>query len=373
MKILRRSIAVAAIVITAAATLGAIRPGAAIAADPPWESDPFALGSITFYNSSGVVVTGGNDLAHIADYAAASSGPSSGFASFYFAVPDHTKVFPTPPNNPDPSQWNQDLQGSSAYPNGSAPAPIDGLTDPVVSFAPGDACAICTITGFTQDATAGWANLLEARVYDTDTTHYWRTDISYDKGAGTWTQVFPILEPPNWLPVQSGPHRIGSADSCLASFDSVDSITYAWYKDGVVISGATGSKYTPPESFFGKDLSCSVSASNGGGTTEGTSKPVTLGVGAALVPTTKPYLYNGTDKKTIEHGKSESVNNGKWSPAATSFKYQWYLGSKKIGGATSNKYKPSASMVGKTISCLVTAKRLHWADGSYKTAGVKVT
>jgi Bacterial Ig-like domain (group 3) len=174
-----------------AAGLLVFTAGSALAVTPPWEPDPFALGSVTFYNSSGAVITGGNDLAHIADYAAASSGPSSGFASFYFGVPDHTKVFPSPPNNPDPSQWNQDLQGSSAYPNGSAPAPINGLTHPVVSFAPGDACAICTIGGFTQDSTAGWANLLEARVYDTDLQHYWRTDISYNSAAGTWQVEFP--------------------------------------------------------------------------------------------------------------------------------------------------------------------------------------
>jgi len=376
MSISRRSIAGVAIFIVAAATLGALSPGPALATSPPWEPDPNSAtpyGNIVFYDAAGNVVTGGSDLTHIADYAAATSDPDAGAnkATLYFAAPDHTKVT---------GLWATNQQSASTtFPTSGAPGPIDGLTEPVVTLPDGAACLICSIGGFVKDATAGYADIYQVRLVDSGTggagsgTHYWSTDVMVDEGAGTWTQVYPFLEPPKWLPVQSGPHRIGSTDQCLASFDTADTVTYAWNLDGAPIGGATGVNYTPPEGSFGKDLSCTVMASNGAGDVEATSIASTLGVGPALVPTTKPFLYNGTNKRTIQHGKVESVNNGKWSPAATSFKYQWYVGKKKIAGATSNTFKPGASLVGKTISCLVTAKRLHWTDGSFKTAGVKVT
>jgi len=174
-----------------AAGLMVFTGGSALAVTPPWETDPYALGSVIFYNASGSVITSGNNLSHIADFASASTGPSSGFAAFYFGVPDHTKLLA---GVPDPIQWATDPQGASSYPNGAAPAPINTLTHPVVSFAAGDACLICTTGSFTLDTTAGWANMFEARVYDTtDSGHYWRTDISYDTAAGTWSVVFPTV------------------------------------------------------------------------------------------------------------------------------------------------------------------------------------
>jgi hypothetical protein len=185
--------------------------------------------------------------------------------------------------------------------------------------------------------------------------------------------VYPVITAPGWLPTLFGPHRIGSKDQCLASFDGADTVAYAWYLDGVVVAEATGVSYTPPETSFGKQLSCSVTASNGGGDTEGTSDAFTLGVGPALGPTSKPYLHNGANRKTVEHGKVEKVNSGRWSPDATSFDYQWYVGSRKIRGETSDRFTPGSSFVGKKISCLVTAHRAPWTDGTAKTPAVKVT
>jgi len=372
MKIHRRAIAGLAIFIVTAAAFAVYTTGQALASNPPWEPDPNSLGGVVLYDSGGNVVTDGSDLSHIADFAAAASGPSAGatFATMYFAAPDHTKVT---------GLWTTDAQGSSAFPNNSAPAPIDGFTRPVVTLSPSDGCLICSIGGFVKDSTTGWANIYQVRIFDSGPggagsgTNYWSADLLVDEGAGTWTQVYPVITPPAWQPVLFGPHRIGSKEQCLASFDSADSITYAWYLDGAPISGATSASYTPPETSFSKQLSCSVMASNGGGDTEGTSDQHTLGVGPALVPTSEPFLFNGTNKKTVDHGKVEKVNKGKWSPAATSFDYQWFVGSKKIKGETSDTFKPGSSLVGKKISCLVTAHRSNWTDGTFKTDAVKVT
>src|SRR5262249_47624317 len=133
MTIHRRAIAGLAIFIATAGLLTVFSAGRALATDPPWGPDGQSLGGIAFYDSPGSVVTGGDDLSHIADYAVASSGPSSGatFATLFFAAPDHTKI---------PALWTVDQQGSSAFPNGSAPAPIDGFARPVVTLGATDAC-----------------------------------------------------------------------------------------------------------------------------------------------------------------------------------------------------------------------------------------
>jgi hypothetical protein len=51
---------------------------------------------------------------------------------------------------------------------------------------------------------------------------------------------------------------------------------WAWYNNGVAIAGATGSAFTIPSSLVGRQLSCSLAATNSAGTTAGTSAPVTV-------------------------------------------------------------------------------------------------
>jgi hypothetical protein len=174
------------------------------------------------------------------------------------------------------------------------------------------------------------------------------------------------------LPVDSGSHRIGLTDSCLASFDHTTSLAYAWYHNGIAISGATAATYKIAEAYYGSKVSCRVTATNPVGSVGATSLSYTIGVGPALVPTGKPYLYRGTNRTTAAHGAYEYVNHGTWSPAATSYAYQWYVGTARITGATSYRFVPPSSYVGKYIYCVVTARRLHWTNGVYKTAGVRV-
>jgi hypothetical protein len=170
-----------------------------------------------------------------------------------------------------------------------------------------------------------------------------------------------------------GSHRIGLTDSCLASFDDpAATLAYTWYHDGVAIGGATAATYKIAETYYGTHISCRVVATNTIGSTGATSLSYTVGIGPALIPTAKPYLYRGTNRTTAAHGAYEYVNHGTWSPAATSYAYQWYVGTTPISGATSYRFVPPSSDVGKYIYCVVTAKRLHWTNGVYKTAGVKV-
>jgi len=205
---------------------------------------------------------------------------------------------------------------------------------------------------------------LTAEFAPTDTTNF--------AGSTSNTVSYSIYGAPNWLPADLGSHRLGLTDSCLASFDHTTSLAYVWYHNGVAISGATASSYKIAEGYYGQKVSCKVTATNPVGSVNATSLSYTIGVGPALVPIAKPYLYHSTNRTTATHGGYEYVNHGTWTPAATSYSYQWYVGTTKISGATSYRFIPPSSYVGKYIYCVVTAKRLHWTNGVYKTAGVKV-
>ncbi|HLW17546.1 MAG TPA: Ig-like domain-containing protein [Actinomycetota bacterium] len=475
MKLSRRSIALLAIFAMAATCVLFLAAGSALASTPAWEPDPNAAapyGTITFYDSAGNVVTSGSDLHHIADYAAASTGPDANAtkANLLFARPDHTQS--------STSLWTTgSASASTVFPNSSAPAPIQGpgFTNPVVTLGSTDGDIASFIQGITPDNTAGYANIFQVRLKDSGPlgagsgSHYWTADIMVDTVGGTWQEVYPtvgttttlsvsptgsqysgltttlsatetpatpgsvqfkdgvtdlgspvavdgsglatldtsslsvgahslsavftptdttafvgstsntvsytIIGKPTWQPYLYGSHKIGLTDSCLASFANATSVTYTWYQEGSPIAGATASTYKIAEGYYGKHITCAVDASNPGnaGDETGTSLAYIAGTGPALVATGKPYLYNGTNKTTAPHGRYEYVNHGTWSPSATSYTYQWYVGTTRITGATSYRFIPPSSYVGKYIYCIVTALRLHWTNGSYKTAGVKVT
>lgn len=191
--------------------------------------------------------------------------------------------------------------------------------------------------------------------------------VSY-AGSTSTAKSYAVLGAPAWRPVLAGYHRVGLTDSCLASFANNASLTYAWYVNDAPVAGATAATYKPAESYYGKYLTCRVTASNPAGTATAVSLPYKIGVGPALVPTARPYLSG-----PHHYGSYEVCNRGTWSPAAQGYYYQWYVGSYKISGATAYRYLVPKAYYGKVISCVVTVRRTYWTNGAYRTPGVKIT
>jgi hypothetical protein len=103
------------------------------------------------------------------------------------------------------------------------------------------------------------------------------------------------------------------------------------------------------------------------------SKGVTLKViKVALKNTSKPKLTSHNPNHAAVAGTKERVSKGKWSPKATSFSYQWFLGSKKIKHATKSSLELKSSEAGKKLSCVVTAHRAHYKSRSVHTTSVTV-
>lgn len=88
-----------------------------------------------------------------------------------------------------------------------------------------------------------------------------------------------------------------------------------------------------------------------------------------LVSTAKPAI-SGKPKV----GKRLKASTGSWSPAATSYAYQWYRGKKEIAGkkAERKRYKVVAADRGKRLKVKVTASRAGYASASAISKRVKI-
>ncbi|XHM91954.1 hypothetical protein AB0761_16665 [Peterkaempfera sp. SMS 1(5)a] len=146
------------------------------------------------------------------------------------------------------------------------------------------------------------------------------------------------------------------------------SYTYQWNADGKAISKATASTYTPPAALLGHKVTVTVTAHRTGyvdGTA--TSSAVTIAKGAAPRATTAPRISGSVRVET-----RLTVAAGIWSPAATSYSYQWKADGKAISKATASTYTPPAALLGHRLTVTVTAHRTGHTDGSATTAALTV-
>ncbi|WUX49007.1 hypothetical protein OG769_20635 [Streptomyces sp. NBC_01435] len=146
------------------------------------------------------------------------------------------------------------------------------------------------------------------------------------------------------------------------------SYAYQWNADGKPVTGATASTYTVPASLLGKKLTVTVTARRTGtADVPTTSAALTVAKGAAPKATTAPKITG-----TAKVGAKLTAEKGSWTPAATSYAYQWKSDGKAIKGATASTYTVPASLLGKKLTVTVTARRTGHADGSATTASVKI-
>ncbi|MFC5912537.1 hypothetical protein [Streptomyces pulveraceus] len=146
------------------------------------------------------------------------------------------------------------------------------------------------------------------------------------------------------------------------------SYAYQWNADGQPVTGATAAAYTVPASLLGKKLTVTVTARRTGtADVPATSAALTVAKGAAPKATTAPKITG-----TAKVGAKLTAGKGSWTPAATSYAYQWKSDGKAIKGATASTYTVPASLLGKKVTVTVTARRTGHADGSATTASVKI-
>jgi hypothetical protein len=477
---IKRSVAIGAALATVALAVPLLAMSASAATMPPWEPDPSALGSITFYNAAGQAVTGGTDDSFLADYAQASTtDPTGGTRAFLeFADPQ--------PNLPTGLFFTAIGSVTTNFPNTAAPAPLNTSANPVVSLtqANGDANLAVFTGASVENTAAGFVNVYQVRLVTTapgglkgtDTTdQYWEDDVLVDPTTGSWSVEFPapstVTTTSTVLTADPATATAGVADTLTATVSpatagsvqffngstslgtaNVDASTGVATLSTTFASAGTQSLsavFTPADltDFSGSTgtLSLTVNASTSptatttklaaspatakvgvpetltatetpaaagsvafknGTTTLGTTAVNSTGVAtlthtfnatgklslsAVFTPsnttsfsgstgtlslTVNPGTFKNTRKPSLggphEVTKRETVGIGTWSPKPTTVKYQWFLGSSKIKGATHSSYIIPKADRGKKIHVVVTVSASGFTTASASSNTVTV-
>lgn len=154
-------------------------------------------------------------------------------------------------------------------------------------------------------------------------------------------------------PVISGGTSLGSVlSSTTGTWTGDPTITYAyqWKRNGNNIGGATNSTYTITIFDTGANITCTITATNGVGSTQATSNTINVQAFSAPVNTVAPAISG-----TAQEGQTLSCSTGTWTGNPTpTYTYQWYRGASAIGSATNSTYTLVTADVGQNIKCTVT-------------------
>jgi hypothetical protein len=142
-------------------------------------------------------------------------------------------------------------------------------------------------------------------------------------------------------------------------------LSYQWKRNGVSISKATKSTYTPTKSDSGKSITVVVTGAKSGYTT--------LSRTSASVPVAKA-LTAVTPKVTgtPSVGSTLSVTPGAWKPSAVEFSYQWLSDGTAIADATNASYVLAESDVDHDVSVRVTGSLPGYTSVSRSSAARSV-
>ena len=134
--------------------------------------------------------------------------------------------------------------------------------------------------------------------------------------------------------------------------------TYQWLADGVAITGATGTSFSPGSSRVGKKLSVAVT----GAKTGYTSVTVTTAESAPVANLEALGYAVPTITGTAKVGETLTANEGTWTPDGVTFAYQWYAEGVLVTGATAKTYVPTAADVGKRMQVRVTGSKTGYLN-----------
>jgi len=162
-------------------------------------------------------------------------------------------------------------------------------------------------------------------------------------------------------PTISGNDVVGQALTCdPGTWTGSPTFTYQWSAGGTALTGETSATHTIGAAEAGLQDTCTVTATNAGGSASATSA-ATDGIKPGALPApanTAPPAISGTTRQF----DTLSTTNGLWTGDPTSFSYQWLRCATAIGGscvpiagATSTTYALTRDDIGSTIRIDVTA------------------
>ncbi|MEE4490145.1 hypothetical protein [Streptomyces sp. BE230] len=279
------------------------------------------------------------------------------------------------------------------YPRGSftvTPAPLVSGTPPVISGTPRVGAKLTATTGTWSGAPTSYAyqwyadgkavSGATASTY-TPTASLLGRKLSVNvtarksgtpdtvRGSATVTVTAGAAPKATTAPKITGTVRVGTKLTAAHGTwaPAPTSYAYQWKADGKAVKGATASTYTPTASLLGKKLSVTVTARRTGHTS-GTATTTAVKVAAGSAPkASKAPTVSGTAKV----GRTLKAAHGTWSPAPTSYTYQWYANGKAIKGATKTSLLLKTAVRGKKITVKVTARRTGHTSGTAVSKATK--
>jgi hypothetical protein len=162
-------------------------------------------------------------------------------------------------------------------------------------------------------------------------------------------------------PTVSGTAAVGSTLTASAGTwtPTPSSFTWAWYRDGVAISGATASTYTLVAADYGHTITVKATAH-----LTGYADTTTTSAGASVQLGTFTSVGAVSVAGSLAVGQTLTAASAASVPAADSVGYQWYRGSTAISGATSASYVVALADLGTTLKVVATAARAGYTSGT---------
>ena len=207
------------------------------------------------------------------------------------------------------------------------------------------------LTGASLDQ----SNLTGADLSGASTADGYWLDVTCPDGTVTQvpcTTAAPTTAGEPTIKAPGGHPRVDEAATCSApAFVPSGTVHYVWIVNGHRVPAATSRNFTPTATEVDRSLRCEVSAANSNGTGAAVvSAPLTIEAGVALRTTRSPSI-SGSHRV----GALLTCAHGAWTPAATSYHYQWLLSGHRIAGATRATYRAGRADLGSRLRCQVTA------------------
>lgn len=159
-----------------------------------------------------------------------------------------------------------------------------------------------------------------------------------------------------YTPTLSGTTKVGKVlKAKVKGWNPSASFSYQWNRNGIAIPGATGAKYKLAGADKGARISVTVTGTRSGYTTLTKTSKSTKTIKAATMPRGKVKVVGRAKVGLTVTAKTYS----KWASGVT-FTYQWYRGKRKIAGAITQTYVPTATDRGKRLKVKVVATKLGY-------------
>ena len=349
----RWAVGMAAVTALSALTMGlAGAAHAASSATPPYEPDASAVGTLTFYDASGKVVTSGSTLSTpFASYAVGSNTVRTGdsFSSLFLF---------TPVNGTLPANYSGDeLNGYTQYPVTGAPAVVsgakaaDGSAAPVTTLTAQDSSLESIIEEYPNrdtSTTDGYAGLYQLRLRTAtndlgtgSTITYDDADIQVNSTNHTFTVVYPAPATPtststalSVTPTSPAPN--GSTETLKATVSPTGAAGTVQFFDGATAINSTPATVTNGVATAtatlaqgSHSLTATFTPTDSTAYGSSTSPTVTYVVSAPAGPTTTTTALTVTPTSPAPNGSTETLK-ATVSPTGAAGTVQFFDGATAI-------------------------------------------